>query len=88
MTMSAKEKTVTVCILVAIDETGNWSACSWSGGSRDDFIGAFDGVEGLGRRFYWVEAELPIPDVIEGPIIGGRVAEDDSALHQMDADHA
>jgi hypothetical protein len=70
-----KAKTVTASILVAIDETGNWAARGWADGSRDDYIGAFDGVEGLGRRFHWIEVELPIPHVIEPKIIGSRIAE-------------
>ncbi len=59
-------KTVKVRIAVAVDKSGKWNASGWGEGmthadeeAMDIAVGDID--EGEAR--YWVEAELPIPEV-------------------------
>ena len=72
-------KTVKVRIAVAVDSQGNWAASGWSGkgdpGAASDYMAdiARDGV-GEGEALYWVEAEIPMPEV---QTIQGDVFEND-----------
>jgi hypothetical protein len=63
-------KTIKVRVAVAIDPSGKWNALGWSG--ECDYVIMRDCVEHLeeGEARYWLEAELPIPEV---PVIGAEV---------------
>lgn len=65
-------KKVKVKIAVAVDKDGSWNAHGWSGYDNDDearYQVTLDA--GSVNNFYWIEAELPIPEetVIHGDVI-------------------
>ena len=66
-------KTIKVRVAVAVDPSGTWNALGWSGGSDGVVMTAC--VEHLaeGEARYWLEAELPIPEV---PVIKAEVQHD------------
>ena len=67
-------KTIKVKIAVAVDPKGEWAAAGWSDGGEPADEGTLINhtIEdvGPGELVYWVEAELPIPDlsVIKGDV--------------------
>ncbi len=54
-------RTVKVRIAVVVDETGDWSAVGYPT-MRDDRDGIADCLNGLSLRWFWLEAELPLPE--------------------------
>lgn len=59
-------KTVKVRIAVAVDRRGEWAAAGWSAYGGGEPVDVLDGhLEELecGERFYWVEAQLEVPEV-------------------------
>ena len=69
-------KTIKVRVAVAVDPSGKWNALGWSGES--DYVIMADCVEHLaeGEARYWLEAELPIPEV---PVIKAEVTDESNS---------
>lgn len=59
-------KTVKVRIAVAVDPSGQWTAAGWPNMEHVDMCAVDD--LGPGESYFWVEAELPIPEIttVEG----------------------
>jgi hypothetical protein len=66
----SKPKTVTVRIAVAVDPTGGWNACGYSGMRDTDGMEFASETLHDGEARYWLIAELPVP---EAPMITARV---------------
>lgn len=58
----SERKTVRVRIAVAVDPSGDWSACGWAGSEDDDKRGIASDTVGEHEAIYWLEADLPIPE--------------------------
>lgn len=59
-------KTVKVRVAVAVDPTGKWNASGWNADNGEPVEDAMDiAIEGVGEGAtrYWLEAELPVPEV-------------------------
>ena len=72
-------KTVKVRIAVAVDTQGNWASSGWSEkGDQVDINEYMADIArecvGEGEALYWVEAEIPMPEV---QTIQGDVFEND-----------
>lgn len=55
--------TVKVRIAVAVDPEGDWNSCGWKDGDVKDAMGICVDTLGSGEARYWLEAELPIPEI-------------------------
>ena len=55
--------TVKVRIAVAVDPDGDWNSCGWKDGDDKDKMGMCCDTLGSGEARYWLEAELPIPEI-------------------------
>lgn len=76
-------KTIKVRIAVAVSSDGAWAAHGWgtnsgpgSGGEDMKGIAAEMLDEHISDAFYWVEAEVPLPEPPREQEILGRVVED------------
>lgn len=56
-------KTVKVRIAVAVDPSGDWNASGWRGCDDQTAMGNTLDTLNEGEARYWLEAELPIPQV-------------------------
>jgi len=55
--------TVKVRIAVAVDPDGDWNSCGWKTGTNKDAMSICVDTLGSGEARYWLEAELPIPEI-------------------------
>lgn len=76
-------KTVKVRIAVAVDAAGDWSACGWqvhTPGAREkqeaDMLSMAAEPLASGEARYWIEAEVPVPEVqtVPGTVTEGEPA--------------
>lgn len=73
----SKPTTVKVFIAVAVDQKGNWCANGYgdSDGCHESNerhgLQACDGMPDETDRFvvHWVEADLPLPNIVEGQVV-------------------
>jgi hypothetical protein len=61
--MPLSKGTVNVRIGVAVDETGKWCSIGWAMMPEDEIYQAADGADTGAVRYFWLEAELPLPTV-------------------------
>ena len=67
------QRTTRVRILVAVDPAGNWSAFGAIGyDEADDARNIYIDDLKEGERYYWVEADVPVPEI---ETVAGRVVE-------------
>ena len=60
-------KVVKLRIAAAVDSEGEWAATGWSSDLRsydDDAMGVVSDSLGDDPKYYWLEIELPIPEVV------------------------
>lgn len=67
-------KTVRVRIAVAIDPAGRWNSCGWWAGSDAEKMALVGEVLNEGESRFWLEADLPVPEV---PVIDAEVVKDE-----------
>jgi hypothetical protein len=54
---------VKVRIAVAVDPDGDWNSCGWKDGKAADAMSICVDTLASGEARYWLEAELPIPEI-------------------------
>jgi len=55
--------TVRVRIAVAVDPDGDWNSCGWKGGGDENAMEICTESIGSGEARYWLEADLPVPEI-------------------------